>query len=741
MCGIIASCICRQALNTTNIHGNAIGHTNNIVKGTNSNPTKSQAEEAIDDTAGEALAKQLQAGIDTIKYRGPDGSGVWVSSDASVGLAHCRLSIIDPTPNGAQPLHSDDGLIHAVVNGEIYDHDRLREACAIEHGYTFTGHSDSELVVALYKIYGAPGLFEHLRGEFAFVLFDERKNSKRLIAGRDRFGIKPLVWTTLGDRVLFAAEAKAFLSLGWKPEWDVRSITDAGWMIDDRTLFRGVRKVMPGHWIEITDERGLEVHKYWDAEYPAKMKPDPRTIDEMVLGVRERLVEAVRIRLQADVPVGVYLSGGIDSSAVAGIVTELASKEHVKIGSKQDTEVVCFTIRFPHESGYDESGIADRTAEWLGIKIIKKDIDEETLANSFADMAYHSEHHHFDLNSVAKFALSALPREHGIKVVLTGEGSDEHFLGYTYLPAEFLREPDLSSPDSILTKDNALREKLQKSAAAEINAIVGSQGWAEDEHLPGPDATVPTDVNRNAVPNALLAMRPPDAIFLQQIRDQYQAKWDMRDTFLASYSTELRAKIREKWHPAHTAMYMWNKSALINVILSCLGDRAEMAHGIEGRTPFLDHHLAEYVNSLPPSTKLKYTPPEESDQDKDQNFWWNSAGLALRSLTEKWILREAVRPYITDELYTRKKVPFLAPARWPRDGPLHNMFRKLLSPEAVENLGFVDGRVIEEALNGAFGDDGDPALFRLLCYAGSWVVLANRFSIKKASIEESGWLN
>lgn len=373
MCGILASCICRQALDTTNIHGNVIGHTNNIVRGTNSNPTKSQAEEAINDTSCETLAKQLQAGIDTIKYRGPDGSGVWVSSDASVGLAHCRLSIIDPTPSGAQPLHSDDGLIHAVVNGEMYDHDRLRDACAIEYGYTFTGHSDSELVVALYKIYGAPGLFEHLRGEFAFVLFDERKTSKKLIASRDRFGIKPLVWTTLGDRVLFAAEAKAFLSLGWKPEWDVRSITDAGWMIDDRTLFKGVRKVMPGHWIEVTDERGLEVHKYWDAEYPDKvhhvpilitksyaymtqMKPDPRTIDEMVLGVRERLVEAVRIRLQADVPVGVYLSGGIDSSAAAGIVTELARKEHVKIGSKQDTEVVCFTIRFPHESGYDESG-------------------------------------------------------------------------------------------------------------------------------------------------------------------------------------------------------------------------------------------------------------------------------------------------------------------------------------------------------------------------------------------------
>ncbi|KAM3441685.1 hypothetical protein MY4824_001463 [Beauveria thailandica] len=714
-----------------------------------------QALEAINgakETAGiaarEGLAKQIQAGVDAIKHRGPDGSGVWISPDARVGLGHCRLSINDLSPSGDQPLHSDDGHIHAVVNGEIYDHDRLRQVCIKEHGYKFTGNSDSELVIALYKIHGAPSFLEHLRGEFAFVLYDELL--KKVIAGRDRFGIKPLVWTVIGNRVVFSAEAKAFLPLGWKPEWNVRGITDSGWMMDDRTVFKGVRKLMPGHWMEVTEERGVEIHKYWDAEYPDKTKPDPRSIEEMVAGVRERLVEAIRLRLRADVPVGIYLSGGIDSSTVAGIVTDLARKQHVKIGSEQATRVACFSVRFPQESGYDESekfdilnkdeilDIADRTAEFLGVQIHKIDVDEQRMADDFSDAAYHCEHHHFDLNTVAKFALSTLPRQHGIKVVLTGEGSDEHFSGYPYFPAEFLRARDGGMPDAILSRNDELREELQKSASAEMNAVWRSQGAAEYEGAS--DSPLLADANGNTMPESLLAWHPANSLFREWVQDQYQGRWDMRDTVMAGHSDEVRAKMRDRWHPAHTAMYMWNKSTLINVILSCLGDRTEMAHSIEARTPFLDHRLAEYVNSLPPSTKLNYMPPSDADgEDKVDNFWWKSAGKALRQISEKWILREAARPYITDELYHRRKLPFLAPARWPADGPLHNMFRKLLTREAVENLGFVNYDVVQQALGDAFGENAKSTAFRILAYTGGWVTLSQRFGVKKATVTENGW--
>ena len=201
--------------------------------------------------------------------------GALLTPSRPIGLGHCRLSINDLSPEGDQPIHSDDGRIHAVVNGEIYDHDRIREEFIRDGRYAFRGRSDSELVVALYKAYGAPAFLDHLRGEFAFVLYDE--NTGKIIAARDRFGIKPLYWTVTGEeggeqRLLIAAESKAFLALGWQPEWDVGGIVEAGWVFDDRTVFKGVKKVMPGHWMEVSKDGEIKHAKYWDIEYSDKVR-------------------------------------------------------------------------------------------------------------------------------------------------------------------------------------------------------------------------------------------------------------------------------------------------------------------------------------------------------------------------------------------------------------------------------------------------------------------------------------
>lgn len=252
MCGIVASCRCLRAGRTTAANGD--GSVNHGIE-----------------VSPQQLSHQLQQGLDAIVHRGPDGSGTWVSQDGSIGLGHCRLSINDLSPSGAQPIHNANDSIHAVVNGEIYDFDRLHDVCTSKHGYRFTGHSDSELVVALYQIHGAPGLFEHLRGEFAFILVDQRPGSQRVIAVRDRFGIKPLVWTMVSDRVVLAAEAKALKPLGWQPEWDVQSITDSGSLVDERTVFKNVQSVKPGHWMEITDGRGIQMHQYWDSNFQDKV--------------------------------------------------------------------------------------------------------------------------------------------------------------------------------------------------------------------------------------------------------------------------------------------------------------------------------------------------------------------------------------------------------------------------------------------------------------------------------------
>lgn len=448
----------------------------------------------------------------------------------------------------------------------------------------------------------------------------------------------------------------------------------------------------------------------------------------MILGVRERLVDAIRLRLRADVPVGIYLSGGIDSSAVAGIVTHLARKDQIKIGNEESdvsTKVACFSVRFPEESGYDESSIAERTAKWLGVDVVKKDVNEASLANDFAQTAFHCEHHHFDLNCVAKFALSTLPREHGVKVVLTGEGADEHFAGYPYFPAEFLREADLALPDTPLAADSGLREGMQRTADAEMKAIwrnIGANGDSSDEGSNFSDS--------------LLAWHPNGDLFAPWVRKM--GTTNCRQVITDSYPSDVREKMKSRWHPLHTAQYKWNKNALANVLLSCLGDRTEMAHSVEARTPFLDHHLAEYVNNLPPSVKLAYKPVEEVSQS-DHGPVWKESGKSLQSLTAKWILREAVRPFITDELYRRKKHPFLAPTKWPLDGPLHRMFKRILTKEAVERLGFVDYDIVARALEHAFGDAAESTAFRTLAYAAAWVTLSERFGVAQAKAPGRVW--
>ena len=226
--------------------------------------------EVCSDTPYDVLHDRLRESLQKIKHRGPDGEKIWVSPDASVGLGHCRLAINDLSTTGSQPMHTEDGKVHAVVIGELYDYDALRKRC-MESGYKFAGQSDSELVLALYQLYGAPGMFVHLRGEFSFVIVDEREERSRVIAARDRFGIKPLFWTTQGNRILLAAEAKAFLALGWTPEWDVAAIASSGWLSDERTMFNEVKKLQPAHWMEVTEESGICIRKYWAPEYPNKV--------------------------------------------------------------------------------------------------------------------------------------------------------------------------------------------------------------------------------------------------------------------------------------------------------------------------------------------------------------------------------------------------------------------------------------------------------------------------------------
>lgn len=622
------------------------------------------------------------------------------STNPSLALGHVRLAILDLSTTGAQPFHNLSNTVHAVVNGELYDYDRIR-ASLEARGYTFRGTSDCEIVIYLYQEHGI-SLLQHLRGEFSLCLYDSERNF--FFAARDRYGVKPLFWTVQQGRLLVAAEMKAFLPLGWKPRWDVRSVMDGGWRTDQRTSFEGVQTVRPGEYLTCQSGGNVETRTYWDIEFPDKRVLETRSEQELIELVRAELVESVRIRLRADVPVGVYLSGGIDSSVLAGIVTHLVKERGQQVGNEKETDrVSCFSIAFDEDTGFDESDISNRTADWLGVKFHKKHMGEAALAEHFEDATWHAEHQNPDMNYVGKYCLSTVPLEHGFKVVLTGEGADEIFAGYSLFLPDYLQEADPAWPQT------ALSDTDRQQKYAEIEAA--TKKFYEDEGA--------GTVNRaDSVPRRMLNNITTASSLAGFVADVY-APWtaslgaiDAQLTLANMPDGRVRDLMATKWHPLNSGLYLTAKANMANIFLSCLGDRSEMAHSIEARPPFLDHHFTAMVNNLPPSMKMRYLPEEDR-------------------FVEKWILREASRPFITDELYRRKKHPYSAPTTYAEGGPLHRKMQELVSEESVEELGFVSWEKCGDLVRKAFVEN-DPTAMRMCFVVAQWVVLGRRFGVEKA---------
>jgi asparagine synthase (glutamine-hydrolysing) len=457
----------------------------------------------------------------------------------------------------------------------------------------------------------------------------------------------------------------------------------------------------------------------------------------MIAGVRERLIEAIRLRLRADVPIGIYLSGGIDSSALAGIVKHLVKEQGEKIGNKDASDrIACFSVAFDKDSGFDESGtfpsflrlvglvvkppykvglclndlqliwsdIAARTAAWLDVKHHKLRMNEAELAADLEEATYHAEHHNQNLNFVGKFALSRVPRAHGYKVVMTGEGADEQFAGYPMFVPDFVSERDHAMPELAVPED--VRERLLREEMENLAMLLARRG-ATNESIRLPDV-IGRELNGMVTATTLTAYQLPR---------EYWATWietppNPLQTLANDLSVCVKQKMRQKWHPLHSGLYTWTRSHLANSILSCLGDRTEMAHSIEARTPFLDHELTEYVNSLPPSVKLRYDP-------------------ATGSFTEKWIQREAAKPFLLKELYERKKHAYTAPVLHPVNGPLHQLYMKLLTRENVEALGFLKWETVQELPGQAFFAQ-DLRAMRSLNICCQWIILGRRFGVAKA---------
>lgn len=346
-------------------------------------------------------------------------------------------------------------------------------------------------------------------------------------------------------------------------------------------------------------------------------------------------------------------------------------------------------------------------------------MNEKSMVENFEDAVFASEHCNPDLNSVGKFVLSNLPHEEGFKVVLSGqwvlsanflgsqnagEGSDEHFGGYqTFLP-DFFREPDLAWPGPAMSKSEREHIALEKERQTTAGFKGSDQNLVTQESLVARRMLNNTSISSHMWAVTMAHFAPWTKCYGAFSRQQARAH---------TPDVHVLNLMNSKWHPLHTSQYIWIKSTLTNWILTCMGDRMEMAHSIEGRTPFLDHVLTEYVNALPPSMKIRYDP-------------------ASGEVIEKWILREAGKPFITEEIYKRKKHPFTAPILYPTGGHMHQMLSRLVTKENVLQLGFVDWEKAEGLIDKAFGEKKDPSAMRYAMTIAQWVVLSHKFGVARA---------
>lgn len=449
-------------------------------------------------------------------------------------------------------------------------------------------------------------------------------------------------------------------------------------------------------------------------------QPETRSESDMISRTRELLVESVAHRLRADVPIGIYLSGGIDSSALAGIAAHLVEHKGLTMGKQDHSErICCFSIAFDLESGFDESDVSRRTAEHLGVKFITQHMNEKALADRFEEAVYSCEHHNHDLNFIGKHALSELPREHGYKVVLTGEGADEHFGGYPlYLP-DYLSHGETGQEVRISQEERntILREKIEETAAS--YRLIGADSTYFDKrtnkHLP------------IYTPSSMSAFTPPPSLFTEPAVSSI-GTFSPLDVITKNASSAAQEAIKTKWHPLNSGMYIWSKGHLANQFLSCLGDRVEMAHSVEARTPFLDHVLAEHVNSLPVNLKIRSARVGQAEPSKGLQANGDPKHGGDIEFIEKYALREAVKPYVTEEVYKRRKHPYSAPTTYPYGGPVNTLLRKLLTQKRVEQLGFISWASVQNLLEKAW--DGDVWAWRTVLIVAEWTVLSDRFAVK-----------
>ncbi|MFZ1984955.1 MAG: asparagine synthase (glutamine-hydrolyzing) [Desulfatitalea sp.] len=559
-----------------------------------------------------------------ISHRGPDATGLYLSDVC--GLGHARLSIIDLS-GGHQPMHNEDRSIWIIFNGEIFNYPELREDL-VRRGHRFYTQSDTEVIVHLYEEHG-PDVFTHLNGQFAIAVWDERKRS--LLLGRDRLGIRPLFYHLDNGRLSFASEIKAlFTDSRLARRLNPQTLSDVFtcWTpVDPLTAFEGIYQLPPGH-LAMFDADGLRIQRYWQLAFH-EADADERPFESFAEEMRDLLLDATRIRLRADVPVGAYLSGGLDSTYLSTLVRN-------NFDNRLNTFSVQFTDKRFDETHFQQAALTAIQTQHRAIQC-----HDEDIGRLFPQVVWHTEVPMIRTAPAPLMMLSGLVRQSDFKVVLTGEGADEIFGGYDIFKEAKIRRFWARHPES------ALRPHLLKKLYPDIFDQAGGRPNAFligffKKNLEQVESPVYSHMVRWLNTSQLKSFFSADLLagadnlerFTQRIIDQLPAAF-------------------HRWSPLSKAQYLESTLFLSNYLLSSQGDRMAMANSVEGRYPFLDYRVVEMAARLP-------------------------AKLRLNGLTEKFLLKQIARNQVPDQVIDRPKQPYRA--------PISRCFMTAEAPEYVDEM-------------------------------------------------------
>lgn len=584
---------------------------------------------------GVPVQPQLVARMSSaMHHRGPDGDGAYVHGE--VGLGHRRLSIIDLT-GGAQPISNEDDTLQIIFNGEIYNFLELREEL-VKQGHIFKTHSDTEVILHAYEEWGLDCV-QNLNGIFAFAIWDSRQ--KRLVMARDHLGVKPLYYTVLGDRLLFASEIKALLQ---DPDCP-REVNLSGlgqlftlrYVPSPETIFSGIKKLPPAHMMVVTS-RGIDIQRYW------KWKPKFREIDDeqTLVEIYQDLVEdAVRLQMRSDVPVGLFLSSGVDSGALLALMSKYAGGP-----------VHTFTIGFEDGERSNETDDARETACRFGADHTERIITAKDYEDYYERYLWDLEEPVGNETAAAFYFVSQLASEQ-VKVALTGQGADEPWAGYhRYIGAK------LSGIYSSLPR--GLSEGV-------IRPLVTR--FAKDEKLR-------RGVVALSEPDMLTRLVKVYSFYSAEMKSRLFQPWILEhispDGLEARRSLQRLQQEVAEFDPMTQMIYVDTRANLPDDLLM-VGDKTSMANSLEARVPFLDYRLVEFAESLPPRFKL-------------------------RGLQRKYLHKKAMEKWLPQEVVYRKKKGFANPVdSWLRQQMQRFVADCLLNPHAAVHRYF-DQEYIREII-------------------------------------------